>query len=294
MTAVALRAAPVDLWDVLSAAVRRAEDPCDERLVIADSKAIYSTAKGLAELERSVLASLGCEVNTLAALLKRLAPQALAEIRGECWYQGKLRLPVAWKREENDCCGALFQKELAAAGIELVHVQCVIVCPERFNAMSDQDDNKSAVAAWAVQQLVADCRRAAEADGQDVVIDLDKQGGRHYYTVVLQPAVDPGFIWAREEGALRSYYEVVGLPRQLHLVITPRAEERSFTVALASMISKYLRELLMHEFNAYWKKHVPGLKPTAGYRNDSWRFMDEIRPALLRLGHREETIWRKR
>ena len=62
MTAVALRGAPVDLWNVLSAAVRRAEDPCDERLVIADSKAIYSTAKGLAELERSVLAALALQL----------------------------------------------------------------------------------------------------------------------------------------------------------------------------------------------------------------------------------------
>src|SRR5262245_3697507 len=165
MTAVALRAAPVDLWDVLSAAVRRAEDPADERLVIADSKAIYSTAKGLAELERSVLAALGCEANTLAALLKRLAPQALTEIRGECWYQGKLRLPAAWQREENDRCRTLFQEALGAAGMELMHVQCVVVCPERFNAMTDRDDNKSAVSAWAVQQLVADCRRAAEAAG---------------------------------------------------------------------------------------------------------------------------------
>src|SRR4051794_2016090 len=104
MTAVALRAAPVNLWDVLAKAVRRAEDAADERVVIADSKAVYSTAKGLAQLERGVLSALGCDDKTLAALLRRLAPQALGEIRNECWYRGTLRLPVAWQREDEDRC----------------------------------------------------------------------------------------------------------------------------------------------------------------------------------------------
>ena len=31
------------------------------------------------------------------------------------------------------------------------------------------------------------------------------------------------------------------------------------------MASKYLRELAMRPFNEFWSRHVPELKPTAGY-----------------------------
>ena len=68
----------------------------------------------------------------------------------------------------------------------------------------------------------------------------------------------------------------------------------STSVALASMISKYVRELLMREFNRYWLAHVPGLKPTAGYPQDAVRYIDAIRPALLKLGIAERAVWRSR
>ena len=60
------------------------------------------------------------------------------------------------------------------------------------------------------------------------------------------------------------------------------------------MISKYLRELLMQEFNRFWQKHVPDLKPTAGYPNDAGRFMGAIRLAMQRLGISETAVWRRR
>ena len=53
--------------------------------------------------------------------------------------------------------------------------------------------------------------------------------------------------------------------------------ERHLPTALASMTAKYLRELAMRPFNAFWQRHVPGLAPTAGYPSDSRRFWNEIR-----------------
>ena len=60
------------------------------------------------------------------------------------------------------------------------------------------------------------------------------------------------------------------------------------------MISKYVREVLMLEFNRFWQKQVPGLRATAGYPMDSTRFFDEIRPAVERLGMEVATVWRQR
>jgi hypothetical protein len=37
---------------------------------------------------------------------------------------------------------------------------------------------------------------------------------------------------------------------------------------------------------------VPGIAPTAGYPLDAKRFIDEIRPAMERLGIPESAVWR--
>ena len=60
------------------------------------------------------------------------------------------------------------------------------------------------------------------------------------------------------------------------------------------MASKYLREVLMLEFNRFWLEHVPDLRPTAGYPGDSARFFEAIRPVIAKLGLREETLWRRK
>jgi ribonuclease HII len=65
-------------------------------------------------------------------------------------------------------------------------------------------------------------------------------------------------------------------------------------VALASMVSKYTREVMMREFNRFWQQHIPDLKPTAGYPADAARFLDTIRPVLARLGIDERRVWRRK
>ena len=103
-----------------------------------------------------------------------------------------------------------------------------------------------------------------------------------------------GCVVAGAEGPLRSTYTVLGLGRPVRLTFQPRADSEHFGVALASMVSKYLRERLMEEFNRFWQGHVPGLRATAGYPSDAGRFLDAIRPAAVRLGIGEEVLWRKR
>jgi hypothetical protein len=51
---------------------------------------------------------------------------------------------------------------------------------------------------------------------------------------------------------------------------------------------------LMGEFNAFWQRHVPGLKATAGYPVDAARFLAEIRAAMQALGLNERQVWRRK
>src|SRR4051794_27237348 len=75
---------PVDLWDHLTVWVRRAGAPEDGRFLVADSKLVYSPQRGLAELERAVLAFTHAPP-TLADYLEAISPTALDEVRGEFW-----------------------------------------------------------------------------------------------------------------------------------------------------------------------------------------------------------------
>jgi hypothetical protein len=70
--------------------------------------------------------------------------------------------------------------------------------------------------------------------------------------------------------------------------------ENFLPAALASMTSKYLRELAMRAFNQFWCTRVPNLKPTAGYPLDAVRFKAAIAAAQTELGFSDRVLWRNR
>ena len=63
-------------------------------------------------------------------------------------------------------------------------------------------------------------------------------------------------------------------------------------VALASMISKYTRELLMARFKAWFADRAPQIKPTAGYGQDAKRFWLELQPILPKLSIQPQQLRR--
>ena len=57
------------------------------------------------------------------------------------------------------------------------------------------------------------------------------------------------------------------------------------------MFAKYLRELAMIAFNQFWQRHVPNLRPTAGYPVDAKRFRREIRTHQRQLHITDQMLW---
>jgi ribonuclease HII len=112
---------------------------------------------------------------------------------------------------------------------------------------------------------------------------IDKLGGRNRYHELLQNSFAHAPVLIRCESAQQSGYEVRLQKGAWEIRFEPKADRRHFAVALASMMSKYLRELLMVQFNRFWRGHVPGLKPTAGYPADAERFYRDIQAARERL-----------
>jgi hypothetical protein len=301
MTSVACRIPPslagADFWQLCRPAVRRHFEPADGRLLVEDSKLIYSTSRGLHDLETAVLAILAPAQNgtgfCLAHLIDQLSPACHADLHLEPWYLGTSGLPVAAEPAGLQEAADRFEGPSREHQLQWGLVRSVVVCPARFNRLLDQWGTKGAVLGQALTELLA-CNRPLEAEAEPVWYFIDKHGGRNTYAPMLQNALPDGMVVAHEEGLNRSVYSVLGLGQEVRLTFQPRADAEHFCVALASMVSKYLRELLMLEFNRFWQDRVPGLKPTAGYPGDAARFFAAIRPAAERLGIADAVLWRRK
>src|SRR5262245_61294249 len=93
------RQAKSDLWDLVRNSVRRANDEDDGRLLVADSKVVYSPARGLADLETGALVLLQAGSDELPDCLGRyiecVCPSALPELKQEAWFVGDSPLPLS-------------------------------------------------------------------------------------------------------------------------------------------------------------------------------------------------------
>ncbi len=289
--------AEADLWQVLREGVRRHPSPDDGRLLVDDSKLVYSTTRGLLTLERSVLATLSSQLRSgpvsLADYVHGLRAGSSAELSDEIWYSGTSLLPL--HGEPADLVGRAthFAQVSQCAHVRWGLVQSRVLCPARFNRLLDQWGTKGAVLGTALAELLHGNRSLADSR-EPISFYIDKHGGRNTYTALLQNALPDGLVIAEEENLERSVYRVLGLERAVHLTFQPRAEAAHFCVALASMVSKYVREVLMLEFNRFWRAHVPDLKPTAGYPGDAARYFAAIRPLLADLGLTEDAVWRRK
>jgi ribonuclease HII len=300
MTAVTCRLpgnpAETNLWKKLRRAVRRQEEQADRRLLIEDSKIVYTTSRGLHDLERGVLSALPLDFEagelSLSELLDYVCPSHSCELTPERWYLGRCILPIHVKQKDLSAACKRFRRASEKAKVEWSAPRCVVTCPTTFNSLLDQWGSKGAILGRGLADLLRHVLDTVPPD-DSVLVLVDKHGGRNTYAPILQQAITDGFVAVEAEGMELSRYRVLGLAQQVVISFQPRADLTHFCVALASMVSKFIRELLMLEFNAFWNQHMPELKPTAGYPHDAARFFKDIRPVIRRLGIAEETVWRR-
>jgi ribonuclease HII len=112
---------------------------------------------------------------------------------------------------------------------------------------------------------------------------VDRQGGRIQYLRPLQLAFPDASIRILAEDPSLCRYELLRGASRLTVSFAPEADDRHLPVALASMIAKYVRELLMGRMNRWFQQELPALRPTAGYHQDARRFLGEVEPVIERL-----------
>jgi len=283
------------LADVVVAVPSRGRAGEPLRVVIADSKALYQPAKGLRHLETGVLAALGVlnrRPATWPHVLDQLAPGADARRRVLPWYADyEASLPLAVPRKAVDELAATLGAGLAAAGVQLVEMRSRVIFEEEFNQLVEQYDNKGAALSHATLDLVSE---VCQPLGQEAIsIVCDKHGGRNSYQHLLAEHFPESVIEVHGEARDRSVYRFGPHDRRVEIAFQMKAESL-LPAALASMASKYLRELAMEALNAFWCGRVPGLKRTAGYPQDAVRFKADIAPAQAELGIADRLLWRMR
>jgi len=282
-------------WEALTSVVRRAGDGRDSRLVIDDSKKVYAGSK-LAALEVGVLATLMPDDTTWPVpwpfFLQRVAPESLTELVAEPWFDGELTLPVAVTADVLAVSAKTFHDAYRVLECDSFRA-AVRATPElRFNVLLDESDNKAEVLSRGLRWLIRHCRHPDDA-ADLVEFAIDRQGGRVYHAALLQSACPEGWIEVVQESASRCAYRMRGT-REWTWSFEVEAESRHFTVALASMIAKYVREVVMLQFNRFWQRHVPNLKSTAGYPGDAARYFAQIQTIMRRLGIEERCVWRRK
>ena len=285
---------PASLWEEFSKVVTNAPTRGDQRLFVADSKQVYSSGDGLEDLEVAVLAflrTLDCPVSTIDELCQGISGANFMTLyQEEAWNStpGK-SLPcdasedhiLEWQQTLAD---VMLQKQ-----IRLLGIRSRIMFPKEFNQRVAESDSKGVVLSNATMELVRELVDQFTDDDASVFVVCDKHGGRNRYDELIASHFDDQFVFRMEEGRERSRYRM----GRIEFCFRTRAEEL-LPVALSSMVSKYLREVLMHQFNEFWATHVPGLKPTQGYPVDAKRFRDDIAEAIRVLQLSEVQFWRNR
>lgn len=277
-----------DLWELLSSAVC-AERPRDDRLWIADSKAVFQrSAQGLARLETSVLACLaqldafGRAPHTAAELLAcgpgpfRTAADHLGE---HPWYERlPAQLPAAAGTAVVQRQASRLRESLESTKVVLLEAGLRLLPAAALNRSFDATGSKSRTAWDQVALALGALWRDYGEEG--VLAWVDRQGARKRYGPLVGELCPGARVEILQETAEDCRYRLSQGARRMELRFTVRAEERALPVALASCLAKYGRELAMGAFNAYFAERDPVLKPTAGYVTDARRWLRDAEPIL--------------
>lgn len=283
------------LVDAIAPSPRQAAAGNGRCVAVADSKRLYQPGGGLRNLERGVLSMLrvlGTEVDLWSELWDALVPDSLATLARIPWYaRYDEAVPTGAAADELARLAESLAAAFASSGVRLLAMVSEAVFPAQFNELVLLHNTKGAALSHLSLQLAA--RAIAQLGDGAIAVVCDKHGGRNRYGRLLEECFPDWLIEIHGESREQSTYRFGPPERRICIDFRPRAET-CLAVALASMTSKYLRELAMRAFNGFWCGRVTDLKPTAGYPGDAPRFHSQIAEMQRTLAISDHVLWRNR
>jgi len=262
------------LWEPLSNIISNRKTKSN-KLTVCDSKKLYQPSKGIKELEKTAL--------------------SFKWLISDDYSYHELVLPISAPKSEIDNLSVILQKELDRNSIRFCDAKIRIIESSEFNRGIEYYQNKADFL-WAISsQLIKSCidkyhsdqseRRGRAGAGNMVFVRAGKQGGRTYYGPYLNKLFPDKNIQTIKQTFDNSSYIVFSDPNRIlasriGVSFIKDGDATDFVIALASIFSKYFRELSMIRFNRFFQSFIPFLKPTSGYPVDSKRFIRRIIPII--------------
>ncbi len=234
------------------------------RLELADSKAVVSHGDvALGEAWARVLA--GRALATPDEVFERLSLESRATLRSpcpshvehQCWSASREAFAADDERLDRIAGHISWWAE---RGIEIVAVKTTIVCTKHLNDGKRAGGNRFVSDLHAMERLVIELRRVA---GSDVTAVCGKVGGMDDYSKFFGPlSYRLHSVIAR--GKKLSAYHFPGIGE---LRFERDADARDSLVMLASLVGKYVRELLMARVSGFYDAGDPELASVSGYND---------------------------
>jgi ribonuclease HII len=280
-----------DLWAVLNKAVGKTKRDAKTKIPVGDSKNLKLanssiTQHPLIHLERAVLTFLAARDGDFPRTDIQLFESLGAKLDEKPWYGGE---PIGLPLGSADAMLAVDSSHLRTTmhkhGVELLELNVKVVDVSEFNSIYTTHHSKAAATELGLLHHLASVKNRTP-DFNHTRIVCDRQSGRTRYHSKFSHVFDD--LETYEESARASRYAA---GEQLGILLTPKADDAYFPVALASMAAKLVRELAMMRFNRYWSSRQAELKPTAGYVQDARRWLSDTkltvsdleRQAMIRL-----------
>ncbi|MFC1737925.1 hypothetical protein ACFL1G_02615 [Planctomycetota bacterium] len=269
--------AKADIWQVLRRSIGYSRRHLAGRLLITDSKKAYSKKIGTRHLKHTVLACLKyLDENpvTLSELLSFLCPDLLERLQDYPWYKGSGDYEISVDEPSVLIASEVLRDDTASNNIKLLELKSCCLDVWRYNRMVSVVKNKSTVLFTATCRLIKHAFDNFAADGLHIIVD--RMSGRVHYRRILQRMFPDMQLKIMCERQTKSSYELKTDGKSMHLHFIVKADEKILPTSLASMVSKFLRELLMENINRYFAHHCADIRPTAGYWKDGLRFIEDL------------------
>jgi ribonuclease HII len=261
---------------------------------LGDSKRLVSYGDGaLGEAwARAVALRMGLSPSGPDALVHALSLDAAERLRAPCPGD---HVAQCWStdgetfRADPDLVATVHDDltKLEGQGVRVLHAACVVTCTRRLNEGIARGLTRFHLDLHAMERLALDTRARL---GVDVVATCGKVGGFDRYGPAFGP-LNGRLHAVATEGRARSEYSVPGLGS---ISFVRDAEDRHLLVGMASLVGKWVRDLLMARVVRYHREEDPTLPDASGYHDPvTSRFVESTRLARGRLGLPDDCFERK-
>lgn len=188
------------------------------------------------------------------AKLRAPCPDHVAE---QCWNTNEEKFVATDELVET--IGTDLDK-LATKGVTIVAVRSSIVCTKRLNEGLDAGKSRFTMDLHAMEELIISLQKMA---GEEVEAICGKVGGFGKYSGAFGPL--GGRMHAiLQETRPKSVYRFPGLG---DIAFVQDGDASDLLVSLASMVGKWMREVLMERIVRHYQGLVPGLAGASGYHD---------------------------